>query len=304
MKMSFSSSVKSELCKLPVSRKCCALAESYGILLCCHTFSPMLIRIVTEHSDFALRLPRLFRRAFGTEFDGLPAGEPENGKYIFQITDREKIARVYAGFGLTAAEAVTLHLNRGALENECCDLSFLRGAFLSGGSVIDPGKRYHLELTTTHTATAAEMYSLLLDLDFAPKATERSGAAVLYFKQSDQIEDFLTALGAPVNAMQIMEAKVEKDLRNVVNRRCNCETANLTKVVDAAQEQLAAIRLLRQNGQWEKLPSKLRDAAMLREEDPEATLTEMAERLGVSKSAVNHRMRKLLALAEETETGR
>ena len=127
----------------------------------------------------------------------------------------------------------------------------------------------------------------------------RSGNSILYFKQSDLIEDFLTAIGAPVCAMGVMEAKVEKDLRNGVNRRVNCETANLTKVVDASMEQVAAIKKLQKRGQLNDLPLKLRETAKLRLENPEATLQELAamQTPPVSKSAMNHRMRKLVALA-------
>ena len=172
---------------------------------------------------------------------------------------------------------------------------------MAGGSVTDPEKRYHLELTTSHLAVSRETYALLLEMGFAPKDTMRTGNQVIYFKQSDYIEDFLTMLGAPVCAMGIMEAKVEKDLRNGVNRRVNCETANLTKVVDAAQEQLAAIRLLQRNGLLETLPAKLRQTAMLRVENPEATLQELAEMTEppLTKSAMNHRMRKIIAYSKQ-----
>ena len=127
---------------------------------------------------------------------------------------------------------------------------------------------------------------------------------MLYFKQSELIEDFLTMLGAPVCAMDVMQAKMEKDLRNGVNRRVNCETANLTKVVDAAQEQIAAIRRLQQAGGLEGLPEKLRQSAQLRLENPEATLQELADMQTppVSKSAINHRMRKLVQLAAQQLT--
>ena len=122
----------------------------------------------------------------------------------------------------------------------------------------------------------------------------------MYFKQSDYIEDVLTALGAPVNAMRIMEAKVEKDLRNGVNRRVNCETANLGKAVDAAQEQLAAIRRLESNGTYLELPDKLRKTAELRKANPEATLLELAQMQDppLTKSAINHRMRKIVELSK------
>ncbi|MGN0981201.1 MAG: DNA-binding protein WhiA [Candidatus Avoscillospira sp.] len=297
--MSFCSNVKAELCRLPVHKKCCAVAEAYGVLLFCNTCSPTGIRIVTESRDFAARLPKLFRKAFGLEFDQVPEGEA--GKLAFVLEDREKLRRIFAAFGLEADTTVTLHVNLGVLEEECCRVSFLRGAFLAGGSVTDPEKRYHLELATSHVKVSREVYSLLLEMEFSAKDTTRAGNYILYFKQSDYIEDFLTTLGAPVCAMHIMEAKVEKDLRNGVNRRVNCETANLTKVVDAAQEQLAAIRKLEARGLFQELPEKLQRTARLRKENPEATLSELAqmEDPPLTKSAINHRMRKLLQLAKE-----
>lgn len=297
--MSFCSNVKAELCRLPVHKKCCAVAEAYGVLLFCNTCSPTGIRIVTESRDFAARLPKLFRKAFGLEFDQVPEGEA--GKLAFVLEDREKLRRIFAAFGLEADTTVTLHVNLGVLEEECCRVSFLRGAFLAGGSVTDPEKRYHLELATSHLKVSREVYSLLLEMEFSAKDTTRAGNYILYFKQSDYIEDFLTTLGAPVCAMHIMEAKVEKDLRNGVNRRVNCETANLTKVVDAAQEQLAAIRKLEARGLFQELPEKLQRTARLRKENPEATLSELAqmEAPPLTKSAINHRMRKLMELAKE-----
>lgn len=296
--MSFSYNVKSEICKEPVSRRCCVLAECYGILLFCNTFSHDTIRIVTEHGEFAERISRLFRKAFALEFDEEPQGEPENGKYVFRLDDPEKIGKIFAAFGLSAGDNVTLHLNRGILDGPCCDVAFVRGAFLAGGSVTDPEKRYHLELTTTHNKICSETYSLLLDLDFSPKDTMRNGVCVLYFKQSDQIEDFLTAIGAPVCAMDIMEAKVEKQMRNKINRVCNCDMANLNKTAAAGTEQQEAIRLLRERGQYDALPEKIKEVARLREEDLYLSLSEMAAQLSISKSAVNHRMRKIMELAK------
>ena len=297
--MSFASNVKQELCRQPVNKKCCAVAETFGILLYGNTFTPSLIKIVTESGDFAERLPRLFKRAFGFGFDKEPEEDGRVGKLTFAVTDPDKISRAFQTFGFSAENHVSLHVNFGVLEEECCRVAFLRGVFLAGGSVTDPEKRYHLELTTAHQKVSREAEALLLDLGFYPKATARGGTSVLYFKQSDAIEDFLTLLGAPVSAMAIMEAKVEKELRNGVNRRVNCDTANLTKVVDAAQEQIAAIRRLRERGELEQLPDKLRAAASLRMENPEATLAELADMVDppVTKSAMNHRMRKLIERA-------
>ena len=298
--MSFASNVRAELCRQPISRPCCAVAESYGVLLYANTCSESLLRIVTESRDFAQRLPQLFRKAFSVSFDEQPERADQGGKLIFQITDPKKIRTVYEAFDLSPGESLSLHINLGVLEEECCRISFLRGAFLAGGSVTDPEKRYHLELSTSHIMVSGEAYALLLELGFSPKDTVRGGARILYFKQSDAIEDFLTLIGAPVCAMQIMEAKVEKDLRNEVNRRVNCDTANLSKAVDAAQEQLTVIRRLEERGVLEKLPEKLRVTACLRRDNPEATLSELAalHQPPLSKSAVNHRLRKLQELAQ------
>ena len=297
--MSFCAQVKQELCKLPPSRSCCAVAESYGVLLFCNTFSPRSVRIVTESRDFAQRLPRLFQKAFGLTFDQMP--ESDQGKQIFAVDDARKIRHIYDVFGLEAATNVALQVNLGILEEDCCRAAFLRGAFMAGGSVTDPEKRYHLELATSHLRVSREVRTLMDEMGFAPKCIDRAGSHVLYFKQSDLIEDFLTTLGAPVCAMGVMEAKVEKDLRNGVNRRVNCETANLGKAVDAAQEQLAAIRRLEERGLFQDLPDKLRQTAQLRRENPEATLLELAQSMDppVSKSAINHRMRKLIELSKQ-----
>ena len=297
--MSFSSNVKQELCRLPINRKLEAAAELYGILLYCNAFTADLVRITTESRDLAERLPRLMKKVFGFSFDQEP--EESAGKLLFVMESQEKIHKMFAQFGLSAARDVTLHVNYGMLEEDEERLAFLRGAFLSGGSVTDPAKRYHLELTTSHYKVSRETCALLLDAGFSPKETTRGGNSILYFKQSDMIEDFLTAIGAQVAAMGVMEAKVEKDLRNGVNRRVNCETANLTKVVDASIGQLAAIRKLEENGVLRTLPQKLQQTAQLRRDNPEATLSELAEMPDppVSKSAMNHRMRKLIELSKE-----
>lgn len=298
--MSFSSNVKTELCRAEVHKRCCALAESCGVLLYCNTFTPEQIRIVTESADFAVRLPRLFRRAFDVTFDALPQGAPA-GKHVFLLTDPQKIATIYRAIGMEPENSVSLHVNYALLENDCCQTSFVRGAFLAGGSVTDPEKRYHLELATTHFKVSKETFSLLLDLGFSPKDTVRNGSSILYFKQSDYIEDFLTFLGAPVSAMGVMEAKLEKDMKNNINRIVNCDNANTSKVVEAAQAQITAIRLLQERGVFETLPEKLRQTAQLRIDNPEANLAELAELLDppITKSAVNHRLRKLTELSKE-----
>ena len=181
-------------------------------------------------------------------------------------------------------------------------MAFLRGAFLAGGSVTDPAKGYHMEVTTTHKSVAREMDSLIREtLEFQPKTAQRNGGQVLYIKQSELISDLLTYLGAPVAAMGIMEARLEKELNNKVNRRCNCDDANTSKVVEAAQEQLNAIRILRECGMISKLPIKLQQAVEAREKNPEASLTELAGMMvpSITKPAMNHRLKKIVEIAKE-----
>jgi len=299
--VSYSSDVKTELCREEIHHHCCARAEAYGALLYCNTFSPREIRIITEHPDFALRLPRLFQRAFGLGFDRLPEEDVGKGKYIFQITESEKLSAIVNALGYDPKANMVLHINFGLLEEECCRAAFLRGAFLAGGSVTDPEKRYHLELATSHLQASREMAALLRDMGYAPKDVVRSGYQVTYFKNSQQIEELLTLAGAGVSAMEMMNAKAEKDLRNGVNRRVNCEAANVGKVVDAAQEQLAAISRLYELDRVEHLPAKLKETIILRESFPELSLSELAAEFDppISKSALNHRLRKLIELSKE-----
>ena len=297
--MSFAGDVKSELCRNRLSRKCCALAEACGVLLYCSRFDRGQVRIVTESAPFAQRLPGLFKRAFGVRFD--QAGDPDSpGKQVFLLEDGAKLDLIWeqCAFDL---EGPAHHINFGLLEEQHCRLSFLRGAFLAGGSVTDPRKGYHLELATTHRSVSRELDALLLDLGYTPKMTGRKGNYVTYFKQSEAIEDFLTAIGAPVAAMELMNAKAEKLLRNGVNRRVNCEAANVEKTVDAALEQRRAIQTLRERGLLEDLTPKLKEAARLREEYPELSLSQLAELCDppVTKSSLNHRLQKLIALSRE-----
>ena len=295
--MTFGGEVKNELCRAGLSRKCCAQAEAYGVLLYCNTFCGSEIRIVTEHEAFAQRLPALFRKAFRLSFDRLPEGE---GKRVFSIQAPDKLRLIHQTYGVDP-EALALHINFAALEESCCRAAFFRGAFLSGGSVTDPRKGYHLELATSHRSVSREMLALMREMELEPKAAQRKGNAVIYFKQSDRIEDFLTSIGAPLSAMEIMNAKLEKDLRGSVNRRVNCDAANLDKAVEAAMAQMEAIRRMEESGKLALLPDKLREAAALRLAHPEDTLSQLAEQCDppITKSALNHRLRKLVELGKE-----
>ncbi len=303
MAVSFSASAKAEICRAVPQKHCCALAECFGILLFCNSFTPEGVKIVTESRELAYILPKLFARAFDVEFDCFPSLEA-GGKMVFLIDDPGKVERVQSAFGFDE-DTLALHVNLPIVEEECCKNAFLRGAYLAGGSVTDPGKAYHLEMATTHQSVARETYLLMGEvMGFYPKSAQRGATQVLYLKQNEQICDYLTYLGAPVAAMGIMEARLEKELNNKVNRRCNCDEANTSKVVEAAQEQLAAIRILRERGILESLPQKLQQAAVAREENPESNLTELASMMEppITKPAMSHRLKKLTELSKEAAT--
>ena len=296
--MSFSSQAKTEICREFPAKKCCAVAESYGILLYANTFSASLIRVITESDALCARLPKLFRRVFGASFDVVP-GEGKTGKRSFRITDPEKIGRIFAAFGYDPARTVSHHINLGMLEGDCDKVAFLRGAFLAGGSVTDPSRRYHLELVTGHASVCREVHALLLEMGFDPHDSRRGANSITYFKKRSAIEDILTTMGAPVSAMEIMQTSVEKDMANAMNRLTNCDMANADKVTDAAFAQLEAIRSIERGPGLDTLPPVLQDTALLRIANPSCSLSDLAQLASppVTKSCMNHRLRKLLEYA-------
>ncbi len=295
--MSFSANAKAELCRVPVNRSCCAVAEVYGVLLFAYHFSAREIRVITGCVPFARRLPRLMQRAFGFA----PEERAGGAKTTFTVTDPAQIHSVFNAFGYDADTALVNHINLSVLEEDCCKAAFLRGAFLAGGSVTDPSKRCHLELVTDHKNVAGETVSILQELGFSPRVTVRAGHQVIYFKQSEAAEDFFTMLGASGAAMELMSAKVEKEMRNTINRQINCDSANADKTVSAAQAQLDRIREIERDIGLENLPRDLAEVALLRIANPAISLADLALLADppVTKSCINHRMRKLMHLTPQ-----
>lgn len=293
----FSRKVKKELCAHEIKRHCCAVAEAYGVLLFSNSFSASGIRTVTENENLALRLPVLFERAFGV---GERLESTQSGtKYTFAISDPAAIETVFETVAAMPGKTVATHVNFGVLEEDHCRSAFLRGAFLAGGSVTNPESGYHLELTTTHLHVCREFCTLMREMQLEPRDTVRKSNYVVYFKNSSKIEDFLTAAGAPICAMDVMEAKIYKDVRNEMNRRVNCDLANADKTVDAALAQIRAIRAIEAGPGLDSLGPKLMQTALLRLENPEASLTELCAMLEppVTKSCLNHRLRKIVEIA-------
>ena len=268
------------------------------MLLYGNTFSAREIRIITGNQNLGKRLVEMFSRAFSITFDILPELE-RIGKHAYVITDRDKLGRIIETYGFSPESLLALHVNLSVLEDECCRRSFVRGTFLTGGAITNPEKRYHLELVTDHYNVSRETFSLLLEMGFFPKETARGGNYIIYIRLSSAIEDFLTLIGAPLHAMKLMSAKIEKGVRNSVNRKVNCDTANVTKTVDASAAQIAAIRKIEAAGAFEALPERLRQTAGLRIDNPELTIKELADisTPPVTKSCMNHRMRKLIEIS-------
>jgi len=299
--VSFSKRAKSEMCRSFPAKKCCLSAELYGILLFANTFSDKEIKINTESRDVAKRISALFKRVMDIDItrDGKVTKKSE--RTIISVLDAEVCRKVLSFFGYEKRDIV-LHLNMGAIDETCCRAAFLRGAFLSGGAVTDPEKKYHLELITSHQSLSREVMALLLDMDFSPGTTMRKGNYLIYFKDSSAIEDFLTGIGAPVAAMALMQAKVEKGMRSAINRKVNCETANIDKMASAAAEQVRAIQNLKKSKRIDSLTESLKETARLRMKYPDIPLSELAGKFDppISKPGLNHRLKKLIEIANET----
>ena len=295
--MSFSTEVKNELCRVSMQRVCCTRAEAYGALLHASAFSHKEIRLNTENAAVARRLQALLQRAFFVVCEPQRVGQ----KHQLILTGAEQIGRIFDALGYDRKSHITYHLNRNVLEEDCCIASFLRGAFLMAGTVAGPDKKSHLELKTARQSLAGEETSLLLDLGLSPKQMRRGSAHILYFKDGTSVEDFLTRIGAPRAAMELMEAKVEKNIRNTINRRVNCETANLVKAADASARQIAAIRAVLDAHGEEGFPENLRETVRLRLEYPTDSLAELAQRFDppLSKPGLSHRLRKITELASK-----
>ena len=301
--VTFSAKVKAEICRDLPSSRCCCTAMCYGMLLYGSVFTPREIRIISASDELFSFMPRLFRRTFGFGFDSISEKRTENARRSYVIRDPGKLSAICERFGYDPERMPVLHVNLGVLEEDHCRISFLKGAFLTGGSVTAPERGYHLEFATDHASVSRETHALLGELGFDAREASRKNINLLYFKQSAVIEDLLTLLGAGVSSMDLMSAKIEKGMMNTVNRKVNCDAANVKKSVDAAQAQLRAIRLIQEKSELTALPEKERETARLRLEHPSETTAELARLHDppVSKSCVNHRLRNIMAAAAALE---
>lgn len=297
---SFASRVKDEICQISAELPtCCYHAMSYGLLLCGRSFSSSSMMLVTEHRGTAELYSKAVADIIGKEPE---VKESDSGKYSVSVSRKEDRLKVLSAFGISE-KTVGVRINRANISDECCHASFVRGAFLSCATVTSPEKSYQLEFLFPYLHLADDMLNLLQELNVTPKMSKRRNSYVVYIKRSEVIEDLLMTVGAQNCALEIMQIKIEKDMRNKINRKVNFETANIDRSVAAATEQREAIRRLKENGRFEALSDELKDLAQLREDYPEASLKELGELLSVSlsRSGIYHRLNKIVSIAQSEE---
>jgi len=307
--MSFSAHVKDDLCRVATSRACCRFAEFSAFFLISGSIrmagnNRLSLVMPTEHAATARKMLTLAR-----EF--LPEREvavyrrtrlKKNSVFNLLIPDQPELRAFLSALGLLDREGhivlgVPACLEQRMLQGSCCRRAYLRGAFLAAGAVSDPEGAYHLEIGSPEGDQAALLQRLLTDFGLPAKTVRRKGLEILYLKGAEQISDFMNIVGSHRSLLEFESVRVTKEVRNNVNRRRNCDTANINKTVTASMRQVADIEYVFAQIGAETLPRQLRETAELRLEYPEESLAELAALSGLGRSALNHRLRRLSRIA-------
>ncbi len=299
--MSFSADVKNELLSVEAKNECCLHAFCYGFLLCSRSFSYRDISILTEHKEIADVYADAILHVCSVAPSVVKSGA---GKYRLEIKNESDTEKVMSAFGYDS-KSRTMRINYANIADDCCKSAFLRGVFLSCGTVNDPSKRYHLEFVLPFKNLIKDLAYFIsgfeeFQMDYEPKIIQRNSNYVMYFKGSEAIEDILTVMGAVGSSLEVMGAKMYKDMRNNVNRKLNFESANLDKTVGAASKQIEAIGKIKKTIGISRLPEELKEIAKLRYDNPDMSLRELSESLTepLSRSGVNHRLKKICDIAD------
>lgn len=277
------------------------LAFCYGLFLFSSAFSLNSIYLKTENKELAHAYCDCAKRLAGVRVQMSVTG---GGTYTCEVAEAEERKRIFAAFSLSGSE-FTLRINRANMDTESCYADFLAGAFCACGTAADPKKDYHLEFAIAYYQLCKDLMKLISEIEpdepLNPKKVVRKYEMVVYFKGSESIEDILFFMGAQNCAFEVVNAKVEKDIRNRANRLKNCDSANLDKVTKAGVKQAKAIRRIKNKKGFEYLPEELREIAQLRLQNPDMSLSEIAAALSepISRSGANHRLKKLEKIAEE-----
>ncbi|MBR2590940.1 MAG: DNA-binding protein WhiA [Clostridia bacterium] len=301
MKKSFTYEVKKELLTQDREAPGAFLAFAYGLFLFASAFSLNGMYIKTENKLLAEMYAQCAKRLAGVK----PVMHAtQGGTYTCAVESKEERLKILAAFSLSGSE-LTLRINRTNIDTESCYPDFLAGAFCACGTVANPQKDYHLEFSVSYYQLCKDLMKLISEIEpeepLNPKKVVRKYEMVIYFKGSESIEDLLFFMGAQNHAFDVVNVKVEKDIRNRANRLKNCDSANLDKVIKSGVKQAKAIRRIKNKRGFESLPEELREIAELRMNNPDMSLSEIAQNLSepISRSGVNHRLKKLEHIAEE-----
>ena len=311
--MSFSSRIKEELSRHMSAARHCQIAEIAAILSLCGRIQisgddHYSIKIHTENVTVARKCFTLLRKTFNIETDISIRRNAHLGKnriYSVCVKQHEDALRVLKATKLLSEDGEIGEnlsvVGNVVVQNPCCRRAFLRGAFLASGSISDPEKFYHFEITCASMGKAKQLQGLMASFGIDARIVLRKRYFVVYVKEGSQIVDLLNIMEAPVALMELENIRIVKEMRNTVNRKVNCETANINKTVSAAVKQMEDIRYICDTVGLESLPDNLKEMAKMRLERPEATLKELGEALEppVGKSGVNHRLRKLSLIAQD-----
>ena len=312
--MSFSSEVKNELSTYICDARHCILAELAALVgmcgsVCISAAASYKIRIHTENITVARKCFTLLQKTFNIDIDVSvyihKGSSRKNRIYTILVRRHEDALRILQALKLLDADGeVAEHVspvNPLLVQKSCCRRAFIRGAFLASGSISNPEKAYHFEIVCTSPERAGQLQALIGAFDLDAKIVQRKKHYIVYIKEGAQIVDMLNIMGAHISLMNLENIRIVRDMRNNVNRKVNCEAANINKTVNAAVRQLEDIRYLEATEGLEALPDGLADVAAARLAHPDASLKELGEMLcpPVGKSGVNHRLRKISQLAED-----
>lgn len=289
--MSFSSEVKKELCGVRELQQDEAAAMLFGMFYAGKTLDGRAA-VQTESQELAAAAAFLAENVFpGARCETKRLVKSDGSLYTFSI--KSPNIKKFGDFSEIAPSIVS--------GNDADAGAFLRGVFVSCGSITDPNKEYHLEIVLPVPSRTERLRRFIEEHGIAVKLTIRGKTPVLYIKESGVIEDFLTYIGAGNHALEIMRVKIEKDFRNRVNRSVNCDSANLDKTVAASEKSRREIELIGEKIGFSALKPELRETARLRLENPEASLSELCELFDppISRSGLNHRLKKLAQIANE-----
>lgn len=301
--MSFSGEVKEELTKHISASRHCQIAELAALIHFCGTFketsgTPML-GFQTENQSVIRKYFTLLEKTFNIGIDVV-----REHSYSFLLEDKKLVYKLLQTVKLLDEGNKVLPFEQPAnavlIKNSCCQRAFLRGAFLAAGSMSDPEKSYHLEIVCTNNMQAIQIRDMIQGFGIEAKIVLRKKYHVVYLKEGQSIADLLNVMEAHVSLMEFENFRIVKEMRNSINRRVNCEAANITKTVNASSKQIEDILFIRDHYGFNNLQDSLREMAEIRLDYPDATLKELGQYLNppVGKSGVNHRLRKLSELAE------